>query len=184
MKYCVKLKNKIIVNDYEELEDNVLYGTKTAESSGYRGLLYKHVKTRAHDEIFSIIPSEYRHKFYMNIMKINVYIPPHTDSFIKSTINLYIKPENYVTKFYDIKIDTPTTRKIENQREGAIFDLKDLNFVEAFIANPYEIWALNVTKPHSVTPTEYKKERIAIVLGSELEYDVVYKMLKDNNQIE
>jgi len=58
-----------------------------------------------------------------------------------------------------------------------------LERVASFMANPTEAWVLNVTQPHSVKPHFNFKERLAIALSTELEYDVVCDLLKDKGHL-
>jgi hypothetical protein len=181
MKHCVKLNREFIIKGYQELQPRISYGTNNSEF--YDGILYKKVSVDNVDELLQIIPEDKRENFRVLVMKINRKIPPHTDSYIKSTINFYIKTENCVTKFYEPKVESPKRRKISNQKEGFIYEEKDLSEVESFVANPNEAWLLNVQTPHAVHPTGNMKERIAIALGTTMSYEEVYQILKESEYV-
>jgi hypothetical protein len=117
-------------------------------------------------------------------MQISGNVLPHTDSGILSTINIYLKPDNCKTTFYEIKTDTPNTHKLKNQTNGKIFNLASLKVIGEFVAQKDEAWLLDVTTPHSVTSTTSNINRIAICLQSK-KYDIskVKEMLIETNNI-
>ena len=116
-------------------------------------------------------------------MRINTTIPPHTDSGIKSTINIYLKTDNCLTQFYKFKNDKPKTEQVENQTDGFIFDENDLEKTTSFIAKPNEAWLLDVSLPHSVVPQGQFEDRMAVAIGSSLDYNTVYNILKDEGYL-
>jgi hypothetical protein len=84
-----------------------------------------------------------------------------------TTINFYINTSNCLTQFYSLKTDTPRTHQIENQTDGHLFSIHDLNVEDSFVASPGEVWLLDVTKPHSVQPLQAGPvDRVALVLQS------------------
>ena len=99
-------------------------------------------------------------------MEISGNVPPHTDSKILSTINIYLKPDNCKTTFYEIVTDTPKTTQVANQTNGKLFDLSSLKPIGEFVAKKDEAWLLDVSTPHSVTSTESTINRIAVCLQS------------------
>lgn len=181
MKYCVKLNGEFYVKNYEELQKRRSYGSN--EDGSYKGILYKKVSVFNIEDLMQVIPEKERKYFGVLIMKINMKIPPHTDSYIKSTINFYMKTENCITKFYEPRIENAKKRQIKNQKEGFLFDENDLIEVENFVAKPNEAWLLDVTKPHAVHPMGQIKERLAITLGTIKSYEEVYEMLKETNYV-
>ena len=112
----VKLKNKIVVDQYET---EVLFTSYGVTIGGkFNGIQY--FKTEHLNQLLlSVIPERYREHFSMRTMRINTKIPPHTDNGILTSINAYIKTDNCVTKFYKIKdIKNIRTRQLENQTSG------------------------------------------------------------------
>jgi hypothetical protein len=177
--FC-KLKNNYIIDEYTIKNVQMSFG-ETVDDKFY-GIKYSYVDIK-NDIMDLILPKEYHKFFFMTIMQINREIPPHTDSGIKSTINFYIKTENCLTQFYKFKTDNPKTKQVENQSDGYIFDLNDLEEIDGFISQPTEVWVLDVTKPHAVIPQFNFKERLAVALSTELEYDVVCDLLKDKGHL-
>lgn len=175
-----KLKYNYTVGEYNIKDTQMSFGETIDDKFFGIKYCYADVKNNILD---SILPKEYHKFFFMTIMQINREIPPHTDSGIKSTINFYIKTDDCLTQFYKFNTDKPKTKQVENQSDGYIFDLDDLIPTESFIAKPNEGWVLDVTKPHSVIPQSEFKERLAVAFSSELEYDVVCDILKDEGYL-
>lgn len=145
-----------------------------------KGIDYKKIWSPDVEKIYSILPKRYWDDFHLTVMTINCEIPPHTDTEIISTINFYIKTDNCRTVFYDKKSSTPKTLQIENQTDGFIYYKEDLIEVDSFIAQPNEIWLLDVKKIHAVEPVGEIKLRKAITLGSFVhDYNAVVEMLKE-----
>jgi hypothetical protein len=102
-----------------------------------------------------------------------------------STINFYIKTDNCLTQFYKFKSENPTTRQIENQTDGYLFNVEDLETTNSFTAEPTDAYLLDVTKPHSVIPLETTNiHRSAIVLQTDrFTFDEVLEMLKETDNV-
>ena len=176
-----KLKGIYHIGECDIQDVQMQYGHQI--NNKFVGIQYCHVDFAEKMAIMNIIPREYHKCFYMTIMRINTQIPPHTDSGIKSTINFYINTDNCKTQFYKFKNDNPKKEQIENQSDGYIFDSNDLEETDFFVAQPSEAWVLNVANPHSVIPQSQFKERLAIALSSELEYDMVCDILKEEKYL-
>jgi len=151
-----KLNKSITISEYETKQHVVSYGNRIS---------YAVVSTPLND-IFSLVPERYRKDFVLLIMEISGNVPPHTDSKILSTINIYLKPDNCKTTFYEIVTDTPKTTQVANQTNGKLFDLSSLKPIGEFVAKKDEAWLLDVSTPHSVTSTESTINRIAVCLQS------------------
>jgi len=159
-------------------------GLKRFTGINGKGIDYKKIWSPEEDQIYSILPKRYWSDFHLTIMAINARIPPHIDSDIICSINFYIETDNCKTVFYNIKSDSPDTYKIENQTNGCIYKEEDLEEVDSFIAKPYEIWLLDVSKVHSVEPLGDFKFRKAITLGTfNRTYDEIYEMLKETGAL-
>jgi hypothetical protein len=157
--FYTKLKDFFEYKDYAQTELINSYGTNG------KGLFYFSIDdTNAH--LFDCIRAPFRKHFYITVLKINIpFVPPHTDSNIKASINFYIQTNNCKTTFYDIKNPNFQERKIKNQTNGSIFNIEDLNETSSFIAKDNEAYLLDVTKPHSVLSLSgTTSERIAICL--------------------
>lgn len=173
--FC-KLKDNFVVDGY------TIKNIQTSFLKGDKGIVYHNVDFDKFN-IFDILPKKYEDYFFATLMCINTEIPPHTDSDIKSTINIYLKTDNCLTQFYKFKTNTPKTEQVDNQTDGFIFDESDLEKTSSFIAKPNEAWLLDVSQPHSVIPQGEFKDRMAVAISSSLEYSVVYDILKDEGYI-
>ena len=176
-----KLKNTFTFSDYQTLENQVQYG-KVRDDVFY-GISYDVVTIGSNVKLFEIIPERYRNKFSLLSMEINCHIRPHTDSGILATINFYIESQEAITKFYTIKSNNPLTSKIENQTNGALFELSDLDEYGNFTAKDGEAFILDVTNPHSVTCTQYGIRKALVLQTKEFSYDEVCKMLEETNNL-
>ena len=67
-------------------------------------------------------------------------------------INFYIQSSDGITHFWEPH-ENHDKLKLDNQTSGSIFNPEQLNHIYSFNAQNYEIWALNVTKVHSVART-------------------------------
>ena len=67
--------------------------------------------------------------------------------------------------------------------DGYIYSEDELTATNAFTAQTGDAWVLNVTQPHSVTPGEEFQERVAIAMGSALDYDQVCDLLMQTGEL-
>ena len=179
----IKLKNKFVIDNFLIQDLTVSYGRKVDDK--FKGIWYSGVEFENKDSIFNIIPDRFKPYFDINIMEVNTRIPPHTDSTILATINCYIKTDNCLTQFYKFKNENPTTRQIENQTNGYLFNVEDLETTDSFIAEENDAYLLDVSKPHSVIPLEtVPVYRSAIVFQTKnFTFDEVSKMLTETNNV-
>lgn len=175
MEFC-KLTKEFVIADYNVLE------VQTSFMKGDKGIAYHHVSFDKFS-MFDIIPVQYRDSFTVTLMRINTQIPPHTDSGIKSTINIYIKTDLCLTQFYKFKNNNPGTEQVINQTDGFIFSENDLEKTNSFVAEPAQAWLLDVSQPHAVIPQSTFNERIAVAISSTLAYNVVENILKETGHL-
>jgi hypothetical protein len=177
-----KLKSNLVVSDYKPLEETISYGEHI--NGKFMGISYNFVEFNNSDLLYSLVPLKYRHNFYTQVMKINTPVPPHTDSGIGFTINCYLQTDNCLTQFYKLNTDAPQTTKMVMQTTGKMYREEDLDKTKNFIAKSNEMWILDVSKPHSVTPLGEFKERVAITLSSmKYSYDEVCNMLYETGNL-
>jgi hypothetical protein len=176
-----KLKNTFTFNDYRTLGNQVRYG-KVRDGIFY-GISYDIVPLESNHKLFEVIPAQHRDKFVLLSMEINCHARPHTDSGILATINFYVESQNAITTFYKIKTDKPETSKIENQTNGELFELTDLEEYDKFTAKDGEAFILDVTNPHSVTCTQYGIRKALVLQTKEFSYNEVCKMLEETNNL-
>lgn len=146
----------------------------------FKGIHYMFAHSEDFIKVHELIPAHARLHFCLSMMEINTVIPPHTDSGIKTAINIYLETSDCVTQFYDFGPNTPNTYQIGNQTDGVIYEEQDLVESCSFIAKPNEIWVLDVTKPHSVKPRGALSKRVAVTLATnKYDFDQVCELLKE-----
>jgi len=155
------------------------------EGGEFKGIKYYNLELiSGHSIIWSLIPMKYRKDFYTSMMRINTQIPPHTDTSDKTVINIYVRPENCVTEFYKFKSDKPKTSQITNQTDGFLYDEEDLIINSNFLAEPNDVYILDVTKPHAVIPQGHFEERVIIQLAtSTYNFEEVCNMLRETGHL-
>lgn len=177
----VKLQNEIVITQYDL--NNIVQSYGKIIDGIWRGIKYYNVNSMEADKLWNLIPKNYHSEFFLNLMSINSNIPPHTDSGILSTINVYIKPCDCVTTFYETS-GKLVTEQVANQTNGVLFDKSCLVKIDEFSACANEVYLLDVTIPHEVTSKERGfVERIAMCLQSKtLSFEKVQSILTDTNQ--
>ena len=85
-----------------------------------------------------------------------------------------------ITQFYEPK-ENIEVKKIKNQTDGNVYELKDLNMGPSFMAEPGDVYLLNTSKPHSVSPpTDESVLRTAFCLWTNaFTFSEVEEMFKD-----
>ena len=131
--YFKKLDLEIDIPSYEIGKKEIEYGLEI--DNNFTGLWYSNLKLT--DKI-DFIPKEYKSNFYLLFLEANSYILPHSDSGPTAVINFYIETNNCATQFYEVK-DNAEPYQIET---------------DSFIAQPGDIYILNVNKIHSVIPLD------------------------------
>ena len=147
-----KLNKKFIVDHYSKTGKKIEYGLDTP--IGFMGIKYSYVHTTNDEDLLQVIPENHRDRCTLSLMELNYQIPPHTDSDIEAIVNFYIKTDKCITQFYYPPPATTETTKIDNQTDGAIFHEGHLKKAVRFMAQPGDAYLLDVSKPHSVIPTE------------------------------
>jgi hypothetical protein len=177
-----KLKNNFIFEDYKITKNQNTYGN-LSKSNNYP-LSYDYVETNNVDIFFKVIPKKYQDKFNLLLMTATANLPAHTDSDILATINFYINTGEAKTVFYKIISSNPKTSKVAGQSNGNVFEIKDLEIYDSFMANNNEAYVLDITNPHSVEDVKSSDIRIAFVLQTTyFSYDEVCAMLIETNNL-
>ena len=174
--YFKKLDLKFSVPDFNVGGLAVEYGLRGSDGT-FNGIWYNHIKEENQSPLKNIIPDELRDKFVMQLMEVNSYIPPHTDSDTLAVINFYIETATCVTKFYDIK-EGAKPFQLPNQTDGQIYLLDDLEPGPGFKAEPGDVYILDVSKVHSVIPLEGGeiKRRALCLASSSLNYEQIKEL--------
>ena len=170
--YFEKLNIKIDTPSYEVGKKELEYGIDI--NNKFNGLWYSNLKI---NEQIDLIPEKYKSDFYLLFLEANSFILPHSDSGPTAVINFYIETNNCATQFYKIK-DGAKPYQIDNQTNGCVYDLEDLIETESFIAQPGDIYILDVSKVHSVIPLDNNEiDRKAICFSTNsLNFDEVKRM--------
>jgi hypothetical protein len=146
-----------------------------------RSIEFFNISSIIEHNLLEIIPIIYRQYFKGSFFSINTsYIRPHTDSDRKVGINFYVKGNNAITKFFNIKENaTVIHEQVFGQTNGAVYQEYNLVSTGVFKAAPGEIWILDVSKIHSVINAS-GEDRVAYTLSSNiLSYDDTLEILKD-----
>ena len=160
------------------------HGLNTFTGVNDKGIDYKKIWSPESDELYKLIPKKYWEDFYLTVMTINRNIPAHTDSDIFTTINFYLETDECETVFYEPIVDNLEKIQIQNQTNGFIYKEEQLKPVGSFVANPMDIWVLNVKKIHGVNTTKESVKRRAVTLHTKIhEYAVVCDMLKETGYL-
>ena len=150
----------------------------------FRGIWYANLDDKKLDVFKKIIPLQHQNKFCLSLMSVNSMIFPHTDSDAKAVINFYLKTEGCITQFYEVKADAKNYQ-IESQTDGNCYSLDDLEVGPSFIAQPGDVYLLNVKKPHAVYPFTADKiliNRSALNLStSKLTFEETKGIVLQNN---
>lgn len=147
-----KLNTKFIVDHYNKKGKKIEYGLDTP--IGFMGIKYSYVHTTSDEELLRVIPEKHRDNCTLSLMELNYQIPPHTDSDIEAIVNFYIKTDECITQFYYPPPASVEATQIGNQTDGAIFHEGHLKKSVRFMAYPGDAYLLDVSKPHSVIPTQ------------------------------
>lgn len=121
------------------------YGKNRNEA--FVGISYSMVATPDAARAFEVLPEKYRKDFYLALMEINTFIPPHIDTGVLATINFYIKPDGCTTQFYRFRDDHKATRV---DTKGYVYDLSELEDTVRFTAEQDSVYLLDTTVPHAV----------------------------------
>jgi hypothetical protein len=150
------------------------------------GVFYKSIFSPDKDKVYKVVPKKYWPDFDMTLMTINHKCPPHIDNNIISSINFYIETHNYKTVFYKNKdtIDDSKIWRLDNQTDGCMFNYDVVEETGSFIAQPNDIWLLDVKKIHSVEPLGEMKIRKAITLATNKhKFEDVCNMMKETGYL-
>jgi hypothetical protein len=175
----LKIKDNFNIAGFEKGDLKIKYGLEI--NGTWKGIKYFKLNQIDKNNVRSILPESIRNDFEIFLMEINGIIPPHTDSEILSSINIYLETSLCRTQFYSVNQDHPTSQ-IENQTNGKLFRPEGLTKTDSFIAKPNEVWLLDVTIPHGVFPVNNTNEpitRTALCLQStKYTFNEVKKFIK------
>ena len=176
--YFKKLDITFDAPDFQVGKLAMKYGLKVEDK--FHGIWYNEIDKEKECPLKGIIPEEFQDAFVMQLMQVNSFIPPHTDSDTLAVINFYIETNECITQFYEIKDDAKPFQ-LDNQTNGHLYNLDDLSLGPSFHSQPGEVYVLDVSKVHSVIPIDERKvKRKALCLASpHLNFDQVQELLFD-----
>jgi len=180
MMFFSKLTKDISVGQLAPEHLHIRYG-RPGPDGIFRGIQY-HTAAGDVSSMYQILPEKYRTDFSPLLMSINRDVPPHTDSGILATINLYLTAGYCETVFYRPKPEGGiVAEKLPNQTNGAIFDINSLDKMASFTAQDGESYILDVTHPHGVyNRSPNPTVRRALALQTRIHnYDDVCNMLME-----
>lgn len=147
------------------------------------------------DQVYNVIPEYARGFFQVSITKISTLIAPHVDD-VNTSILFYINTGGYKTQFYNVVNSNPDIYYSSTELNGeqitdkdyykpVTYRMEDLQEDEFFIANNYEAYCINGSKPHAVTSDNHleKISRSFILLKTNILFPVVVSMLEKTNSI-
>ena len=174
--YFEKLDITFDVPDFDIGDLVVEYGLDI--SGNFHGLWYNEILDESKCPLKSIIPEELQDSFVIQLMQANTYIHPHTDSDTLAVINFYLSTNGCTTQFHDIK-EGAKPFKLPNQTDGCLYSEDDLELGPSFLAEPGDVYLLDVTKVHSVVPANGAQvDRKALCLASTLlDFEQVNQLL-------
>ena len=172
-----KLKRTFKVPAYAVCERQLTFWVDDNE----RGIEYKRAICEDDALFWDMLPKTSRQDFCFSLMCINANIPPHTDSGIKTVINFYLQPANYITQFYQ---DLGAHKwQVANQTDGFLLDPQQLSATDHFEAQPNDIYVLDVATPHSVQASAPAGQRVAINLSTHLPFAQVCDLLHQTGSL-
>jgi hypothetical protein len=174
------------VDNYDYGDKIVHYGAHFKDGKIVPKIIYHVATGQCEDLLKRLIPERYQKDFKVAVMDISASVGPHTDSEILVTINHYFQTNDECTMFYVPKKDTNiVTSQVQNQTNGVVYRVHQLELYGSFSAKENETWILDVSKPHSVESVRpATKLRKAIVLQTEIHtYEQVIEMLKETKSI-
>jgi hypothetical protein len=152
-----KLKYKFNPEPFDIIGSRIRFGEQVNDQ--FKGIEYFNINHSNTNSLFNVVPNQHRENFCLTLMKINTIIPPHTDTGILVTINFYIETDNCITQLYK----------------------NDLEKTKSFVAEQYDAWVLDVSKPHSVSGGD---NRMAFSLATNTyTYDDVCNMLYETGNL-
>lgn len=134
-----------MASEYRAYRPIASYGKNRNEQ--FVGISYSMVATRDAARAFEVVPERYRKHFYLALMEVNTFIPPHIDTGVLATINFYIKPDGCTTQFYRFR-DPEKIDRVETK--GYVYDLSELEDTVHFVAEKDSVYLLDTTVPHAV----------------------------------
>ncbi len=108
-------------------------------------------------------------------------LPPHVDLKRKCAINFYINTNNETTSFYTRKRQGVFLKEKHNKYVSNELFIPDwVEKTDSFIANDFDVYILDTTKPHSVLMNNNQNKRIAITFSFfEMTYENVLQCLEN-----
>lgn len=153
----------LTVNDYGKLKDSY---TKEIDGVARGSFYYELLNNDIRKQLVEMVGSGSELNPYdISIMVLDYpHIPPHIDNQTITTVNFYIDTAGATTTFYeDINTDG---EKLANHTTGALFDKSNLTETSSFVAEPGDVYVLDIRKIHSVDFADENVKRVALVVQS------------------
>jgi hypothetical protein len=147
------------------------------------------------EKIYSVIPNYARKFFSISGIKISAPLIPHVDD-VKTSLLFYIKTRGCKTQFYKVNKKNPTVhysstevngRQITNKNSyrPETYEVEDLIEDSFYIANDYDVYCVDGSKPHAVIPFNKLEpvNRTFILVKTDIPFASVVSLLEKTNSI-
>lgn len=168
-----KLKNKFTTAQIEVGECTIVYD---------QGHSYYNVGATGLEEFYAVIPERFRNKFSVRYFTVTRNIIPHHDSGARSAINFYFSTQGAIGTYYVPNVETSNTTRVG--KDGALYDPSQLDVGGTYVAEDFDVYLLDVKKPHAVTFTKFPAFRSALALQTnDFSFEEVYAMLVETGNL-
>jgi hypothetical protein len=131
-------------------------------------------------QIYSYVPVEF-HDCIIDVMvqEANDMVP-HIDQDFNTNVNFYFSTGSAKTVFYKPHDNVKTYQLPSQHGKGRSIDVNQVSEIARFIAEPRDIYILDVDSYHNVIEKN-DEDRIVITLHSTKNYDEVVKLFSEYN---
>ena len=132
------------------------------------------------NQIYSYVPVEF-HDCLVDLMVLEAaHMVPHIDQDSNTNVNFYFSTGSAKTVFYKPNNNAKIQQLLSQHGKGNWIDVEQVSEVSRFIAEPGDIYILNVDSYHNVIEKN-NEDRIVITLHSTKKYDEVVKLFSEHN---
>jgi len=169
-----KLDFKVRDFDWASIKGNLIAEYKYIPNLSYYNITnHQKVQELLPKKLFQIEP--YQLKF-VEISGMGI-LPPHVDYDITCAFNYYFKPSNSIVKFYDRKANAQVISSDETKSH--LFEYKDLEPKEKFIADIGDGYLINVSKVHSVVHFNKESRQFLQIQWETQDFESIANSLND-----
>ena len=187
----IKLKNQFVFNEEDILPKEELLSI----GSGALKNFSVDSNNPIIEKVYNVIPNYARSLFSVSIVQISTLLAPHVDD-VNTSILFYLIADGNKTQFYNVINSNPDiyysstelngkTITDENYYKPVTYKMEDLIEDEFYIANSYEAYVVDGSKPHAVVSTVESNNvyRSFILLKTNLAFSTVKSILEKTDSI-